>query len=145
LKSLSPEEQSLIDAFLAAPHIARLATVDAAGAPHVVPVWYGWDGSALWISSFANTRKITHIEHNPALSVAVDIVKPDGSTQAVILEGRADLIRQPRELVQQKSTWIYTRYLGPEGVLAAEPQSWIVDPLNLLIQLIPQHISSWGF
>ncbi len=144
MKPLSPEKQSLIDAFLAAPHIARLATADAAGAPHVVPVWYGWDGSALWISSFANTRKITQLEHNPALSVAVDIVEPDGTTRAVILEGNAELIRQPRELVHQRSTWIYTRYLGPQGVLAADPQSWIVDPLNLLIKLVPQHISAWG-
>ncbi|MEA5077086.1 MAG: pyridoxamine 5'-phosphate oxidase family protein [Anaerolineaceae bacterium] len=145
MTTLSPEKQSLIDAFLASPHIARLATVDAAGAPHVVPVWYGWDGAVLWVSSFANTRKITHIEHNPALSVAVDIVEPDGTTRAVILEGRAELIRQPRELVHQKSTWIYTRYLGLDGVLAADPQSWIVDPLNLLIKLVPLHVSTWGF
>lgn len=145
MKQLSPEIQSLIDAFLNAAHIARLATADAAGAPHVVPVWYGWDGSALWISSFANTRKIAHLEHNPALSVAVDIVEPDGTTRAVILEGNAELIRQPREFVYQHTTWIYTRYLGPKGVLAADPQSWIVDPLNLLIKLVPQHISAWGF
>jgi len=144
MNPLSPEKQSLIDAFLAAPHIARLATADAAGAPHVVPVWYGWDGSTLWVSSFANTRKITHLEHNPALSVAVDIVEPDGATKAVILEGNAELIRQPREFVHQQSTWIYTRYLGPQGVLATDPQSWIVDPLNLLIKLVPQHISAWG-
>jgi nitroimidazol reductase NimA-like FMN-containing flavoprotein (pyridoxamine 5'-phosphate oxidase superfamily) len=144
LKPLTPEKQSLVDAFLAAPHIARLATADAAGAPHVVPVWYGWDGSALWVSSFANTRKISQIEHNPAISVAIDLVDADGTTRAVILEGSAELIRQPRELVHQKSTWIYTRYLGPQGVLAADPQSWIVDPLNLLIKLVPRHISTWG-
>lgn len=144
MNPLTPEKQALVDAFLTAPHIARLATADAAGAPHVVPVWYGWDGSALWVSSFANTRKISQIEHNPALSVAIDLVDANGTTRAVILEGSAELIRQPRELVHQKSTWIYTRYLGPQGVLAADPQSWIVDPLNLLIKLVPQHISTWG-
>ncbi len=139
------EKQPLINQFLAAPLIARLATADPSGAPHVVPVWYGWDGSTLWISSFSNTRKIAHLKHNTAISIVIDIAEPNDQTKAVVFEGRAELIRQPRELVVEKSRWIYTRYLGPDGVMAAEPQSWIVDPLNLLIKLVPGHTSAWGF
>ena len=71
------------------------------------------------------------------------IRRPQQAAQAQFLE--IELIRQPREFVYQHTTWIYTRYLGPKGVLAADPQSWIVDPLNLLIKLVPQHISAWGF
>lgn len=145
MSSLTSAKQSLIDAFLDQPLIARLATADAAGAPHVVPVWYGWDGSAIWISSFASTRKVAQLEHNPAISIAIDIAEPNDQTKAVIFEGTAELIREPRSLVHEKSLWIYTRYLGPEGVLAADPQSWIVDPLNLLIKLTPTHTSTWGF
>ena len=34
-----------VDAFLATPVIARLATVQPDGAPYVAPVWQHWDGT----------------------------------------------------------------------------------------------------
>lgn len=142
---LSPEKQQFIDSFLAAPLIARLGTADASGAPHVVPVWYGWDGTSIWISSFASTRKIGQLEHNSAVSICIDTSDPNGKAKAVVFEGHAELVKEPRDLVHEKSLWIYTRYLGPEGVLAAEPQSWIVDPLNLLIKLTPERVLTWEF
>jgi hypothetical protein len=66
-------------------------------------------------------------------------------TKAVILEGEAELVTAPFELLKAKTTWVYTRYLGPEGVLAKDPQSWIADPENLLIKLTPAKIMSWGW
>jgi hypothetical protein len=35
------------------------------------------------------------------------------------------------------------RYLGAEGVLAPDPQSWIASPENLLVKLTPSKIMSW--
>lgn len=37
-----------LDAFLAEGHIARLACLDRAGWPSVVPVWHDWDGRGFW-------------------------------------------------------------------------------------------------
>jgi hypothetical protein len=56
----------------------------------------------------------------------------------VIFEGRAELVTEPIEFVREMTTWVYTRYLGPEGVLAADPQYWIHDPENLLVKLTPE-------
>jgi len=145
MKVLSEEKRQFVDTFLARSLIARMATAGADGRPHVVPVWYAWDGTALWISSFVSTRKVRQLRENPYLSVSVDVSGAGEKTSGVILEGAAELVTEPRELVAQHSTWIYTRYLGEDGVLAEEPQSWIYDPENLLIKLTPEEFFVWEY
>ncbi|MBE3039730.1 MAG: pyridoxamine 5'-phosphate oxidase family protein [Chloroflexi bacterium] len=138
--------KTAIDEFLARPLLARLATADpVTGQPHVVPLWYGWDGTSIWISSFRSTRKIRELQKNPRCSIVIDLAEEGKETKAVILEGEVELVTAPFELLKKQTTWVYTRYLGPEGVLAKDPQSWIADPENLLIKLIPAKIMSWGW
>jgi len=133
-----------IDQFLDQPHLARMATANPNTLqPHVVPVWYGWDGASLWINTFGSTRKVRDLLKNPLISVVIDTTGGAGGLTAVLMEGTAEIIREPREMLEAKTTWIYTRYLGPEGVLAAEPQAWIKDPEATLIKLTPSFIKSW--
>ncbi len=60
--------------FMQAPYIARLATIDGSGFPHIVPLWYDVEGDDLVIISDRNTSKIHHIARNPqgALQVGGD-------------------------------------------------------------------------
>ncbi len=136
--------KAAVDAFLAEPHLARIATADPqTGQPHVVPVWYGWDGTSFWISSYSNTRKIQELKRNPLLSIVVDTTGDGKGPSAALAEGPAELVTEPREFVKEKVTWVYLKYLGPEGVLAADPQEWVHDPHNLLIKLTPQKMWAW--
>jgi general stress protein 26 len=139
------EKTQFIDNLLQGPLIARIATADLHGQPHVVPVWYGWDGKSIWISSFSNTRKVRDLEQNPKVSIVIDVVIENCENKAVIFEGRVELMKSPRELLEEKFLWIYSRYMGEEGVLAKEPQSWIHDPLNLLIKLTPEKVINWNY
>jgi PPOX class probable F420-dependent enzyme len=145
MTDISKEKQRFINDFLAAPLIARMATADAQGRPHVVPVWFAWDDEAIWISSFTNTRKIAELEENPYISIAIDTVEEDGTNKAVVFEGKVELIREPHNLVAEKSTWIYKRYLGEAGILEKDPQSWIADPHNSLIKLVPEKTLTWQY
>ncbi len=135
---------SEIDEFLNQPLLARMATASPKTLqPHVVPVWFGWDGTSLWINTFCSTRKVQDLLKNPLISVVVDTTGQASGLTAVILEGKAEIIREPRDLLEAKTIWIYTRYLGPEGVLAPEPPSWIKDPEATLIKLTPTWTKSW--
>ncbi len=138
--NVSVQKLNLINELLQQPLIARMATADLNGQPHVVPVWFGWDGTTLWISSYSNTRKVGELEKNPKISVVIDVAKENGENKGVIFEGSVELIKGPREFLREKFVWIYTRYLGPKGVLAEEPQSWIEDPHNLIIKLTPNKV-----
>lgn len=145
MKNLSDEKQKFVNEFLSQPLIARMATADKSGQPHVVPVWFGWDGECLWISSYSNTRKVVELETNPKISICIDTTGEAGETKAVILEGKVELIKQPVEFLQQQFRWIYQRYLGEKGVLEKPPQEWIHDPHHLLIKLKPARIFTWNW
>jgi general stress protein 26 len=141
-----PEDKLIImNEMLNKPLIARLATVDQNIQPHVVPVWFGWDGEYLWISSFSNTRKVKDLQQNPKISVAIDVSGDDGKTKAVIMEGSGELVLEPRDFLRKQFLWIYTLYLGEEGVKAKDPQEWIEDSHNLLIKLSPKQVFVWNW
>jgi nitroimidazol reductase NimA-like FMN-containing flavoprotein (pyridoxamine 5'-phosphate oxidase superfamily) len=146
--NLDPQTKRRLDDILSLQVLARLATASPETLqPHVVPVWYAWDGECLWISGFRSTRKFRELRRNPRCAVVVDGggPPPDDGPPAwgALLEGRAELITAPAELVVAQSTLIYTRYLGEEGVLDPEPQSWIHDAENTLIRLEPEKIFVW--
>jgi nitroimidazol reductase NimA-like FMN-containing flavoprotein (pyridoxamine 5'-phosphate oxidase superfamily) len=142
---LSPEKKTLAEGLLSQPVLARIATANLkTGQPHVVPLWYLWDGASIWISGFRSTRKFRELLANPRCAVLVEPADAKASKiQAVLFEGEAEVITKPRKLVEEMSTRIYLRYLGEEGVKAADPQSWIHDAENLVVRLTPQRVFTW--
>ena len=145
LSNLSTEKRVQAEAILTKPVLARLATANPKNCqPHVVPLWFLWDGTSIWISGFRSTRKFRELMANPRCAVLVEPEDPKNSPlQGVLLEGIAEVITKRRDLVEKMSTQIYLRYLGEEGLQAADPQSWIHDPENLVVCLTPQRVYTW--
>jgi nitroimidazol reductase NimA-like FMN-containing flavoprotein (pyridoxamine 5'-phosphate oxidase superfamily) len=143
--ALFPDDRKAkIDSFLAMPLLARFATASPGTLqPHVVPVWYDWDGETLWISSYESTRKIGELRDNSKCAVVMDVDESVDGVSAVVFEGEAELITAPREFVRDMALRIYTRYMGPEGVLAPDPQEWANSPENLIIKVTPKFVKVW--
>jgi hypothetical protein len=126
------DRRALIESVLAEPVLARLATTNPKTMqPHVVPVWFMWEGGCVWISSFVSTRKIRESKQE------------GGKLTAVLLEGDVELVTEPRDTIASIASRIYVRYLGVDGLQEPDPQSWLQDPENLLIKLTPTKIISW--
>jgi len=133
-----------VQALLSKPLLARLATANPITLqPHVVSVWFSWDGESIWISAFSSTRKVKDVVKNPRISVIIDTGDENPPPRAVLMEGKAELLTDPHT-VQKWSSTIYSHYLGEDGVKAPEPQSWIVDPENTIIKLTPEKVFIWG-
>src|ERR1044071_658149 len=60
--AMPPEE---VAASLAAERTCRVATVGADGRPHVVPLWFAWDGRALWLTSLVRSQRWTDLTRDP--------------------------------------------------------------------------------
>ncbi len=134
--------QPWVQELLARPILARLGTANLKTIqPHVTPVWFEWDGECLYISTFISTRKGREVNANHRISVLIDVDKP---TQAVLLEGIAEVLSDPA-LVAPLSVSIYTRYVGVEGVKEPTYQSWIHDPENRIIKLRPEQVYTWSW
>lgn len=74
------------NAFLGVERTCRIGTVRD-GVPHVSPVWYAWDGTALWIHSLIRSRRWADLDTNPLASALVDAGEDYGSLRGVELVG----------------------------------------------------------
>ena len=138
-RELTREE---IDEFLSGVLLARLATAKGER-PHVTPVWYEWDGEYLWVSMDRSSRKYRNLKANPYCAVTIDDTLGGLRFKAVIIEGPAELITEPKDWVLEKVKHIYTRYLGKEGILADTPQAMLRDGDHVIARIKPERIISW--
>ena len=87
--------------FVESMRVARLATADANGVPHVVPVCYALLGGSLYVTidekpkrpDVRAMKRLRNIGANPHVAVVVDRYDDDWSRLAwVMLRGRADVL-----------------------------------------------------
>jgi PPOX class probable F420-dependent enzyme len=134
-------DRAAMDAFLREPVLARIATVRGDW-PHVVPMWFDWDGDSLWMETGPGFQKHKNLEANPHCAVTVDITEGGLRFKGVIIEGYAELIAGPDDFVRETVTRIYRKYLGEEGLTAPTPRQMIADP-HAIIRLRPLRIRTW--
>ena len=58
---------------LAGDYVARLSTIDAAGFPHVTPLWFVWDNGTFFLASDAGRPHLHRIRANPRVGLVVDV------------------------------------------------------------------------
>ena len=105
-----------LDYLLGEKRLGRLATVDAGGMPHVVPVgWrYNPEEGTIDVSGrhFAATQKFRNAKANPKAAFVVDDVLPPWRPRSVMVRGEAQAIE------------------APDG--------------GALIRITPEKVTSWG-
>jgi PPOX class probable F420-dependent enzyme len=131
------------DAFLAAQRVCRLGTVGADGAPHVTPVWFVWDGAALWIYSIVKSQRWTNVIRDPRVSAVVDAGDDYFELHGVELLGEAEPVgEQPRtgepnpELAEPERLWA-GKYMDTEELAYDLRHAWL--------RLRPRKQVTWDF
>jgi PPOX class probable F420-dependent enzyme len=88
--------------FLEAERVARLATADTAGRPHVVPICYALIGDTVYFTidekpkrrPGAILKRLANLRENPFAALVVDRYDEDWSRLGwVMLQGRAEILR----------------------------------------------------
>lgn len=140
--AMSKEE---IHAFLSAPRLARMATIQG-GRPHIVPVWYFYDGENILVTTPKGTKKIRNLQENPNVAIIVDVVegKPGDisfytDAKCVIIEGKAEL-KEDNDFARK----VYERYAGREALNNPMVQFTMNMPRYTLV-IKPTKIISWDF
>ena len=132
------------DAFAAESRVARLATVDDAGSPHVVPVCYATDGRTYYSPIDAKPKRIPperlkrvrNIRENPRVALLIDHYEEDWTRlRFVMVQGRA-------ELLQDGAEWRTARALLEAKY--AQYQALPLGPSGLVIKIVPDHVVRWS-
>jgi PPOX class probable F420-dependent enzyme len=132
------------DTLVAEGRVARLATVDEAGSPHVVPVCYATDGRTYYSPLDAKPKRtpperlqrVRNIRRNPRVALLIDHYDEDWSRlRFVMVRGRAELLeagaewQAARALLEAK----YPQYAG----LPLPPEAPV-------IKIVPEHVVRWS-
>jgi PPOX class probable F420-dependent enzyme len=85
-----------LDAFLAKPNPAVIATVRPDGTPVTVATWYDWEGGRVLVNMDAGRRRLEHLRAEPRVSLTVMDIANWGSH--VSLQGRVVSLEDDADL-----------------------------------------------
>ena len=130
-------------AFLDHQRVARLATADAGGAPHLVPVCFSLDGENIYITidrkpkrgDPRRMKRLVNIAENPAVALVVDHYEEDWTRLGwVMVRGRAEVLAGSEE---------HTR--AQNGLRERYPQYRQMQLEDLpVIAIRIERVTSWG-
>lgn len=125
--------------------VARLATLDEQGYPHLVPVCYATDGRAYYSALDAKPkrvpperlRRVRNIRANPRVALLFDHYEEDWRRlRYVMVQGRAELLAGGPE------------HEAARGLLLAKyPQYHTTTPLAaeaVVIKITPERVVEWS-
>ena len=142
MPKLSPSQ----DRFLRSARAGHLATADANGQPHVIPVCYVFDGQTIYsvldakpkTTSLRQLRRVRNILANPHVSLVVDHYEEDWTRlQYVMVTGDAELLESGEEwnrviaMLREKYPQYQSMDLGESPVIKITPARfvpWTFEP-----------------
>ena len=132
-------------AFVERQRVARLATADDNGNPHVIPVCYACDGARFYTpldekpKRVAGTqlRRVRNITARPQVALVIDCYDDDDWSRLgyVLVQGRAELLPPDHPLHAPAIILLRARY---RQYLAMALEN------SPVILITPEHIASWG-
>jgi coenzyme F420-0:L-glutamate ligase/coenzyme F420-1:gamma-L-glutamate ligase len=137
---LSPEQT----AFLVRQRVARLATADGAGEPHVVPVCFAYSPGGIYIALDekpkdvppARLKRVRNILENPSVAFVADRYAEDWSLLAfVMVRGRAALLEPGSQEHADAVRLLRGKYHQYERMGLEE---------NPVIAIRSERVASWG-
>lgn len=131
-----------VDEFLGSERTCRVATAGRDGRPHVVPLWFVWDGTSLWLSSVVRSQRWTDLMRDPRVAVVVDTGLEYTELRGVELSGAVvpvgDIPRTaaPDPVLAEPERLFADKYAG--GVVKP-------DGRHAWLRLTPDKLVSWDF
>jgi len=134
-----------LTSFLGEQHTCRFATTGPDG-PHVAPVWFVWDGQAIWVYSLIRSQRWANVSRDPRVAVVVDDGHHYHELHGVEIEGQATVVGPVPRTGQENEN--APELAEPERQMAAKyfglPEM-THDGRHAWLRITPLKIVSWDF
>ena len=118
--------------------VCRIATANAEGLPHLVPVCHVVASGKLYVGSGDDATKIRNLKANPKITVTVDLYSDYwAEIKGVMVQGTAKLIERGPAFQRAKRK-LYEKYPQYAKEAALAPSD------SVIIEVTPTHVFSWG-
>ncbi|HXW44978.1 MAG TPA: PPOX class F420-dependent oxidoreductase [Streptosporangiaceae bacterium] len=129
--------------FLRRSRTATVATIGPSGLPHLVAMWYGIIGDAVYIETKAKSQKAVNLRRDPRMVFMVEAGTSYDTLRGVSLEGSATIIEEPDgEEYWAAAVSVYERYTGPYTEQARPVVQFMMNK-RIVVRLVPERIRSW--
>jgi PPOX class probable F420-dependent enzyme len=118
--------------------VGVVGTTRADGSPHVVPVWYRWDGHAVLVWTDEARLWVRNLRRDPRIAFSVQETKPPFG--AITVRGQAE-IGTAEAGTGEEIRRITRRYLT-EDELDGYIAEW--SHLRSIVRIHPATIRAWG-
>lgn len=124
--------------FLEREPVVWLSTVRPDGGPHLVPIWFWWDGDALLVFSKPDAQKVRNLRGSASVMLALGDAEDDFDVG--MLEGRAELLDRPtRDVMPAAHVSKYAARLAALGLTA---ESYAAT-YSQVIRIVPLRFLPW--
>jgi PPOX class probable F420-dependent enzyme len=134
--ALSPAAR--IDRLLRSEPVVWMSTVRPDGVPHLIPIWFSWDGEAILIASKPGAQKVRNLRSNPVVMLALG--KPHEDFDVGLLEGRAELLDVPAADVLPPTH--LTKYRAAMASIGLAPDEFLAT-YTQVIRVVPTRYLPW--
>lgn len=132
-----------IDVFLGEERTCRVATIGGDGAPHVAPLWFVWDGGALWLYSIVKSQRSADLQRDPRVAIVIDAGERFRELRGVEISGRVETVGEiPRGSEANEELAVPERLFARKYMRRDEFAS---DHRHMWLRITPEKIVSWDF
>lgn len=138
----TPMRQEDIQAFLDRTRPALLGVVGTLrkdGSPHVVPVWYRYDGEGVHVWTTEERGWVRNLLRDPRVGLSVQ--EPQPPFAAVVMRGRAEVRTSDDADIAEEIRRITRRYID-EGEVESYVARW--EHLRTIVKIRPERTTAWS-
>jgi PPOX class probable F420-dependent enzyme len=129
--------------FLRRSRTATVASIGPGGMPHVVAMWYGLIGDAVYIETKAKSQKAVNLRRDPRMVFMVEAGDTYDTLRGVSLEGTGTILEEADgEEYWAAAISVYERYTAPYAEDARPIVEFMMNK-RIVVKLVPQRIRSW--
>ena len=136
---LSNPKDAHVDQRLRKEPIIWLSTVRSNGRPHLVPVWFFWNGETITIYSQPDNQKMRNLQHNTNVALALEAA--DEGDDVVIVEGKAELLGKSTQTMNNAA--YVEKYDALIKAMDTDPEE-LAASYSEVIRVTPTRFISWS-
>jgi nitroimidazol reductase NimA-like FMN-containing flavoprotein (pyridoxamine 5'-phosphate oxidase superfamily) len=122
--------------------VASVATVNADGSPHVVPLWFVWPEDALYVSTRRPSRTWANAARDPRVSIAVDVGRAWNELAGVCVAGRAEPMPAEHPGMRRPISAWHEKY---RSLLSGDAFARFAEQVTSLafLRVVPDELRGW--
>ena len=129
---------SRVNALLDRETVVWLSSVRPDGRPHLIPIWFLWDGEAVLFASKPQACKVSNLRANADCMLAIG--DPDADFDVALIEARAELASMPT--ADLLAAGLQTKYRDRMYIAGLTPATFAAT-YSQVVRIVPTRWLPW--